>query len=341
MRRRVTIHDVARAAGVSKVTVSYVLNGRASEMGIREDTAKRVFEASVSLGYRPSAVARMLSGQRSDTLAILFRSGQWFLRSRGFNGHVLDGVSEACFSEGFDLLLHTRPTKDAEEEAAHLMDGRIDGLLVLRDPDDRTYEILKSRGFPMVQFFCHNDDPEALSVDCDNRLGGRLAAQHLLELGHRRIAMAMGSPKAVNPSERLIGFTEALQAAGISIKPDWLIPHGPPEECGPKVLDLIRQIEPITALFAWCDPVAVAVLDHLQANGVKVPQDFSIVGFDSLEIAALANPPLTSIHQPVRIMAAEATHLLVSVVMDRPPEQRQVTFTPRLDIRSSTAAPNA
>src|SRR5579862_6559661 len=187
MNRRVTILDVAAQAGVSKVTVSYVLNGRGPEMGIKPETVRRIQDTAKELGYRPNALAKMLSRQRSDTLAVVFQSGGSFTRSTGFNGEVLDGVSQACFEEGFDLMLHTRQVRDWEHEADSLLDGRVDGALVLRDEGDPVYERLVQTGFPVVQFFTHSSGSEVPSVDSDNVLAGEIATRHLIELDHRRI----------------------------------------------------------------------------------------------------------------------------------------------------------
>ena len=338
LKRRVTIHDVARQAGVSKVTVSYVLNGRGPEVGIRPETAQRIVNAARELGYQPSAIARMLSRRSSETLAILFHSGSSFSRTKGFNGEVLDGVSEACFREGFDLMLHTRQVKDAQAEAASLMDGRVDGLLVLRDVGDPTYEILKERGFPMVQFFTHCEHDDIPSVDCNNVLGGELAARHLIELGHQRIAMATGSPRSVSASERLLGFKAAAEKANIQIAPEWLIPEVTFDHYVACILDLLKRPMPPTGLFVWYDNLAVRIMDRLKQEAVRIPEDLSVIGFDSLELAETATPPLTSIYQPVRQIAEEATKILISIVTDRPIENRQVLFAPRLDIRGSTTS---
>jgi DNA-binding LacI/PurR family transcriptional regulator len=339
LKRRVTIHDVAIRAGVSKVTVSYVLNGRGPEVGIKAETAQRILDAARDLNYQPNAIARMLSRRSSETVAILFHSGTSFSRSKGFNGEVLDGVSEACVGEGFDVMLHTKLVRDAQAEASSLMDGRVDGLLVLRDVGDPTFEILKSRGFPMVQFFTHSEDPEMPSVDCDNQLGGELAARHLIELGHRRIAMATGSPRSVSATERLIGFKRAVEQASLETDPEWLIPEVSLDHYVSCLLKLLKKKDAPTAIFVWYDSLAVRIMDQLREQSIRVPEDLSIIGFDSLALAETASPALTSVYQPVRQMAVEATRMLASIIRDSPPEKPQLLFPPRLDIRSSTAKP--
>lgn len=337
MNKRVTILDVARKAGVSKVTVSYVLNGRGPEMGIRHETAERIEQAAKDLGYRPNALARMLSKSRTETLAILFQAGNYFSRSAGFNGEILDGVSQACFREDFDLMLHTRQVKSAQEEADSMMDGRVDGILMLRDDGDPTLELLVSSGFPVVQFFSHGANRDIPSVDCDNVQAGRLAAEHLIELGHRKIAMATGTTRSVSATDRMNGVKDALNARGVTCQPEWLIPYSSFEGYVAAIKNLLTSVDPPSALIVWYDDLAIRLMNRLQSEGIQVPRDISIVGFDSLGPAESASPALTSVHQPVLQMAFEAALMLISLIRGQPLTNRQRVFEPRLDVRASTA----
>jgi LacI family transcriptional regulator len=339
MDRRVTILDVAKRAGVSKVTVSYVLNGRGHEMGIRPETVTRIAEAAKELGYRPNALARMLSRRRADTLAILFQSGGSFSRTAGFNGEVLDGVAQACYEEDFDLMLHTRQMRDFEHEADSLLDGRVDGILILRDVGDPTFERLSQARIPLVQFFSHTDGSKIPSIDCDNVLAGEMATRHLIDLGHRRIVALGGSQRSVSSADRLQGFLNAMQEAGLDAGPEQIMPDMSLDGYLSSLYQLLDSAEPPTALFVWCDQLAVAVMKRLQAGGIRVPDDISIVGFDSLQVAESSNPPLTSVHQPVRKMAMAATRILISLVRGDPVGQVHRIFPPRLDKRATTGAP--
>ncbi len=337
MSRRITIEDVARHAGVGKVTVSYVLNGRSKAARISEETRKRVLKVADELQYRPNAVARMLATRRTDTLAVVFQSGAYFTAWSSFISEVMRGISEATVEEGCDLMLHTKQVRDATDEADALADGRVDGALILRDEDDPTLVRLVEKGFDCVQFFTHSDDLCVPWVDCDNVLGGSLATEHLIALGHRKIAMLCGSLRSVSSNDRIKGFRNALGDHGIPAREDWIFSHADPSRSLEAVIDLFRADDRPTALFVWSDDVAVPLMTALREFGLSVPGDVSIVGFDSSVRAETAVPPLTSVRQPVREMAATATRLLVSIVRKREIAHRQILIKPTLDVRASTA----
>ena len=329
--KRTTIEDVAKRAGVGKVTVSYVLNGHAKVARISEGTQKRVRDAADALRYRPNALARMLSKGRTDVLAVVFQRGSFFAGWSGFTAETMRGVSCAAVELGYDLMLHTRDLPPAAEADA-LADGRIDGALVLRDADDPLLDDLVHRDLPCVRFFSRGrgDGP---FVDADNRDGGRLATAHLVGLGHRRIAMVCGPEGSDASNDRLAGYREALVDAERTVS----IPSA------------LSDIEPLrrlmaapdrpTAIFCWSDEVALAALAMLRSLGLRVPEDVSLVGFDSLAACEHAAPPLTSVRQPVFEMAAEATRLLAALVRGETPARRQILTPLSLDVRRSTAPP--
>jgi LacI family transcriptional regulator len=247
------------------------------------------------------------------------------------------GVSEAAFEAGFDLLLHTKGVASSKEEAANLSDGRVDGVLILRDEGDPTLEHLVKRGIPCVQFFTHSEDLNVPSVDLDNELGGRLATEHLLSLGHRKIAMVCGSPHSVSSVERVAGYRGALKAAGIESRPEWLFNAGDYETDLQAFIEILQKPDAPTAVFAWSDDIALVLLRDLRAAGIRVPEDLSLVGFDSLPAAETSVPALTSVSQPVRTMAAEAARMLIHRIKGLPIDDPKVRFKPILDIRASTA----
>ena len=337
MSRRITIEDVARHAGVGKVTVSYVLNGRSKAARISEETRLRVVAVANELQYRPNAIARMLATRRTDTLAVVFQSGSYFTAWSGFTSEVMRGISEASVAEGCDLMLHTKQVGDALDEAHALADGRVDGALVLRDEHDPTLVSLVDMSFPFVQFFTHSADLEVPWVDCDNAVGGKLATEHLIALGHRRIAMICGSAGSVSSNLRISGYRSALESHGITVPEEWTVSHAEPTDSPDDVIALCSSADRPTALFVWSDDVAVPVMTALREAGLRVPEDISVVGFDSSVRAENAVPPLTSVRQPVREMASAATHLLVSIIRKRDVESRQILVKPTLDVRGSTA----
>jgi LacI family transcriptional regulator len=337
MSRRTTIEDVARHAGVGKVTVSYVLNGRSKEARISDETCKRIFQAADELHYRPNAVARMLATRRTDTLAVVLQSGTYFTAWSSFTSEVMRGIAEATVKEGCDLMLHTKQVRDAMDEADALSDGRVDGALVLRDEDDPTLMRLVEIGFNCVQFFLHSDDLDVPWVDCDNVKGGAMATDHLLALGHRKIAMVCGAARSVSSNDRIVGFRQAMSCYGLPVREHWVVSHADPSNPPDQALEMFRADDRPTALFVWSDDVAVPIMMGLRDLGLSVPGDVSIVGFDSSVRAETALPALTSVRQPVREMAAQATHMLVSIIRNREIQNRQILIDPSLDVRASTA----
>ena len=333
--KRTTIEDVARKAGVGKVTVSYVLNGHAAVARISEGTQERVRAAAHELNYRPNALARMLSTKRTNVLAVVFQRGHFFAGWSGFTAEVMRGISTTAVEIGYDLMLHTRDLP-ADEEADALADGRIDGALVLRDEGDPLVGNLKNRDLPCVQFFSRGQ-ADIPFVDADNYSGGRMATRHLVELGHRRIAMVRGPQRSHSSNDRFVGYRDALEGAAIGVAMERVIsiPSGHSD------LEPLRRLmtspDRPTALFFWSDEVALACMPMLREVGLRIPEDVSLVGFDSLSACDRAVPALTSVRQPIFEMASQATRLLGALAGKEDVEQRQILVPLTLDIRRSTA----
>jgi DNA-binding LacI/PurR family transcriptional regulator len=334
----ITIDDVAKASGVSKATASYVLNGRESSVGIKSTTAERVRDAAKTLGYRPNAVARMLQRRCSECIAILFQSGYFFSGSSGFSSAVLDGVSQACYEAGFDLMLHTRAVQDSNDEAGLLTDGRVDGVLVLRNQGDPTVLTLAARNFPVVQFFSHGAAPGIPSVDCDNVVAGRLAVDHLIDLGHRRIGFLKGPDGSVSARERHEGYRDSMAKAGLTVEEGWILADVPMSDRMSQISESLSRTNPPTAFVVWYDELAIFLIRNLRSQGIRVPEKVSLVGFDSLDAAEHLG--LTSVHQPVGEMAKRAALMLIDIVQGRTVENPHELFAPRLDVRSSSGPPS-
>jgi LacI family transcriptional regulator len=339
MEKRNTIEDVARLAGVSKVTVSYVLNGRATEARISAGTEERVIEVARELGYRPNALAKMLLKQKTDTIAVVFQYATYFSSWSNFIAEAMHGVCEGCVETGMDLLLHTKAVNGAGSEADVISDGRVDGALVLRDVDDQTQLDLLNRKFPSVLFFTRTDDPDVPFVDADNYSGGRLAAEHLISLGHKRLGMIRGPHGSRSSTDRLHGFRSALEEASLPFDPEMVVTMETPSSNTGALIDLMNRKDRPTALFVWSDDVAFNCLRLLCELGLAVPKDVSIVGFDSTDSCDRVDPKLTSIRQPIRDMARRATILLASIVHKQPVDHLQVVFPLAIDVRGSTSRP--
>lgn len=333
--KRTTITDVAKRAGVGKGTVSSVLNGQSKLARISQETEHRVREAANELNYKPNALARMLVKQQTDILAVVFQRGYFFTSWSSFTAEVMKGISSAAVELGYDLMLHTKDVP-ADREASTLADGRVDGALILRDEDDPIISDLDRQRFPSVSFFSRGGEGIPY-VDADNLGGGQMATEHLLGLGHRRIAMIRGAEHSSSSNDRLAGYRRAYANMGLQARLDWELEIPSPLSDFAAFRRMMKSEKAPTALFVWSDDVALACMTTLHEMGMSVPGDISVVGFDSLEVCNRSVPPLTSVRQPVFEMAQRATQILVAIIRGEEPAETQVLFPLQLDIRASTA----
>ena len=336
-----TIKDVAKLAGVSKAAVSYVLNGRETSIKIAEETRQRIFAAARALNYHPNALARALSQKRTDTVALVMQFPAIFSGWSGFTLEMMRGAAETAVRLGFDLMLHTKEQTSLTDEVAALTDGRVDGALLLRDYDDPLASLLTDRGFPCVVIFGRSEFPNVWYVDCDDFAGGRIATEYLINLGHRRILHLAGTPHSSAAADRRAGYRQAMADHGIQVPSEWEIEVTHAGASYEPVEAALLGPEPPTAVFAWSDEVAVRLMTLARGLGLSIPEDLSVVGFDSTELCNHTNPPLTSVRQPIYEMAGRAFELLVQKIRNEPVETTQVIYTPVLDIRGSCAAPRS
>lgn len=298
-RRRATSSDVARLAGVSRATVSYVLNGANSGIQISEATRVKVMDAVRTLDYRPSAAGRNLRSQRAGSLGLVIREPTDRLSVDPFLPLVVEGINRVLSPADMRLVVEHVGVGRPPRYLDLIREGHVDGLIISN---------------------AHNDDFDALapylsstpvvvwggaaagfpSVDIDNEGGARLAVDHLLDLGHRRIACIMNAPEAdtgAEAPERLAGYMRSLQARGI-VPDDRLVrPARFTTQSGYAVArSLMRDCPDLTAIFAASDEVALGALLAVEAAGRSVPKDISIVGFDDIPSAAAAMPALTTVH---------------------------------------------
>jgi DNA-binding LacI/PurR family transcriptional regulator len=342
----VTMREVAERAGVSKAAVSYVLNGREVAMRIPDETRERILKAVRDLGYYPNALARSLANKGTHAIAVVMQYSNLFSGWSGFTNELMHGLTDASVVQGYNLMLQTRQPErhwqggemdPVDAEVATLTDGRVDGALLLRDVDDPLPIALRQRGFPAVLMFTTSCDPAQWYIDCDNLLGGRLATKYLLSLGHRRIMHVCGTPHSGAAQERCVGYCNALQDAGLTVNPDWILEATSPLADLTPAVELFhqpREHRP-TAIFAWSDDVAIKLMCALRGLGLRIPDDVAIVGFDSTALCDHTDPPLTSMRQPIYDMAARALTLLTERLHGETPDKTQIRVEPSLMVRHS------
>jgi len=304
---RVTIHSVAAAAGVSKSTVSRILNE--SPPLSETDTARLVRAAAADLGYIRDVSAANLRLGRTMTVGVVLAHLTEAVRAIFY-----EEVAKICNQTGrFALVavVDERPRSDRAAIDLLLRQG-VDGLIITTaiEGDDLCDE-LAARKAPFV--LALRTDGRSPSAVGDDELGGYLATRHLLDLGHRRIGMISGPPTISTANARVRGFRRAMAEAGLSVDPDRIAPSGFGFESGSDAaLALMRVAEPPTALFAANDTTAIGAMAALARLGLSTPGDVSIVGYSDIPIARHLPVPLTTIHAPYDQIAADALDLLAA-----------------------------
>ena len=332
---RVSRMAVADRAGVSPGTVSNVLNH--PEL-VREATRDRVKAAMSELGYVRNEAARHLRAGSSRTLAMIVLDA-W----NPFFADVARGVEDVAVAQGWTVLL-ANSHRSTEREAVYLREfaeRRVAGLLVSPHADlAASLQTLRRTGIESVLLDARTSDPEGLSVSVDDVEGGRIAASHLLELGHRKIAFG-GNPATVSHvRDRLEGVHVALRNASLPddvfVLPtlDLTVEGG--AGVGRQILAMPQSRRP-TALFAASDLVAMGALHELVRAGLKVPEDISIVGYDDNAFAEHVFVPLTTVRQPAYDMGRVAAEMLLGRLEGRPVSPNHLIFQPELVLRESTS----
>ncbi|MGJ4729225.1 LacI family DNA-binding transcriptional regulator [Luteimonas sp. SDU101] len=330
-----TIYDIARHVGVSAGTVSRALSRPEK---VLPDTRRRIEQAAAQLGYVPNAVARTLKTQRSGKILITVPD-----IGNPFFAQILKGAEEAAQASGYAVLLgDTQHQSEREERYAQMLPrNQADGMIVLGHRLPPTARELVSQlgaAAPVVNG-CEFDPALGIpSVHIDNAAAARAAMEHLYGLGHQRIAVVGGPPDNPLHQQRLEGARAAAREQGCL---EWLtpVPGDFSVESGhAAALQLLRQASAPTAAFCFSDQMALGVLAACRDLGVRVPEDFSVVGFDDLASSRYLSPPLTTISQPMRELGVRAVGLLLAIIQGGDaPHQQTLDFS--LMLRGSTAPP--
>jgi LacI family transcriptional regulator len=328
---RVTILDVAAAAGVSKSTVSRILDERLPRSD--SETAKRVRKVAAELGYlRDSAAASLRRGNTMTIGVIVPRLTDTVMAM------LYEALARACARAGqFAIVATTDDEPQADRAAAKtLLQRGVDGLVLstARDGDDFPAR-LTERGVPYV--LAVRTDGRSLSSVADDNLGGYLATRHLLDLGHRRIGLIAGPAYASSSQGRVAGYRKAMAEAGAPVDPAWVVESTFSIDSGAEAAEVLMRLRPApTALFAMNDNTAIGALSTLVRMGLSVPEDVSLVGYNDIPIVSRLPVPLTSVRVPFDQIATAALELLASGPMNE--QDRIRVAAPTLIPRRSTGA---
>jgi len=327
-KRRVTLKDVAARAGVSTAVVSYVINE--GPRPTSKDVNERVHRAIAELDYHPNHAARGLRARRTRTIAIStydFRPSESFFSH--YLGVMLAAMTEALQSKGYYLLLFPFAIDSSLTGLRQLLgEGRVDAIAMrfVTDPpsSDAVLEVIAEANLPCVCL----ERPGAQrfgfpSVIYDDREGGRLAMEHLLSKGHRRIAHIHGDMRYSSAQARLASFEAAMTAAGLSVDPALVV--GSPWDtriANTATQQLLDLEEPPTAIFAASDDLAIGAVQAIEHRGLAVPRDVAVIGFDDIPFSNEMMPRLTTVRLPLKEMGRRAADLLAGdTALDQAPHE--------------------
>ncbi|MBL0888843.1 LacI family DNA-binding transcriptional regulator [Myceligenerans indicum] len=334
---RVTLREVAEAAGVSTATVSHVLN-ETSGARIGPDTRQRVRDAADALGYRPNAAAKNLVTGTTRFIGLVADA----IATTPFAGQIIHGAQDAAWRQGYTLLVaNTAGNTEAERDAiAMMLDHQVQGILY-STWYHRAVELPAAlRETNTILVNCYAPGSDLPAVVPDEVQGGRTATQALLDAGHRRIAFVNTTTPSPAHDGRLRGYGEALRAAGITVDPALVFDARPEQEGGYDVLPRVLE-QGVTAVFCHNDRVAMGLYDAVRERGLTVPEDLSVMGFDNQEIiAAHLRPPLSTVGLPHGELGAAGVRLLLGQ-QDVPPGGRLEVTCPqvlRASVRNLGAA---
>jgi LacI family transcriptional regulator len=341
LKKPVSLKFLAEHLGLSQTTVSLVLNKSARANSIPQHTRERVLEAARTFNYKPNFFARYLMNKRSFTVAVIVPE-----ISEGYGASILAAIERRLAREGYFhfVATHAWSAELIQETPRLLLQRGAEGFILVNMPLEHSLDV------PVVNIGGRKKLTGVTNILLDNRLAGRLALEHLVKLGHKKIAFFKGHPGSADTEDRWRGIHEAAASLGVEIDPKLTVqlkrhsfppPPPIPEEGYMYAQKLLARKKDFTALFAFNDISAIGAMGAFRDAGLRVPEDISIVGFDDIQAAAFLYPPLTTIRQPLERMGDLAAKTLLGRIRETSSsEPEEVFVTPELVVRGSTLAPN-
>lgn len=332
-----TIKDLARAAGVSITTVSRALNGYND---VSRETREKITKIAEEMNYRPNAVARSLVTKKTRTIGVILSEIKRSGAKDSVAFEILCGINDRAAELNYDILLFsTNPKKQLVKSYSDLCSERnVEGAIIsgLRIQDQYLHEIIGNVDFPSVLIDIPLAGELLGHVTTNNVHGALMAMEHLLDLGHRNIAMINGHNEATISKERLAGYTQALQKRNIAFRPELVYNGNFTEEGGTEAMHQIMLSHPeVTAVFSSSDLMALGALRAAERHGKKVPESISLVGFDDIPLVSYCSPRITTIRQDHYEMGFQAAQLLIDILEGRK-VSRKIVLANELIVREST-----
>ncbi len=334
-----TLEEIAELAGVSRSTVSRVVN---DQPNVRDQVRERVQQVIRETGYQPHAAARSLVTRRTRIVGVIIPEAVTKLFTDPFFPLLLYGVTETCNAYHYYLMLSlfNGPADQGEMYRRIIGSGHLDGVIVASaHMDDPLFPKLLQDGVPFVLVGRHPDE-RVNYVDVDNVDGARMAVEHLIRLGHTRIATITGPLSMTHGEDRLVGYRQALEAHRLAVDKRLIVEGDYTEGSGSMGVKRLLSASP-TAIFVASDVMAIGALQALREEGLRVPEDIALVGFDDVSIASAVVPALTTVRQPIKQMGSMAADLLLNL-LEKPPDGRapmhKIVLPAKLVVRESCGA---
>ncbi|EGT83128.1 transcriptional repressor PurR [Haemophilus quentini] len=330
-----TMKDIARLAQVSTSTVSHVING---SRFVSDEIHEKVMRIVAELNYTPSAVARSLKVRETKTIGLLVTA-----TNNPFFAEVMAGVEQYCQQHQYNLIIATTggDAKRLQQNLQTLMHKQVDGLLLMCGDSRFQADIELAISLPLVVMDWWFTELNADKILENSALGGYLATKALIDAGHRKIGIITGNLKKSVAQNRLQGYKNALSEAKIALNPHWIVESHFDFEGGVLgIQSLLTQSSRPTAVFCCSDTIAVGAYQAIQQQGLRIPQDLSIMGYDDIELARYLSPPLSTICQPKAELGKLAVEALLQRIKNPNENYRTLVLEPTCILRGSISTPS-
>ena len=336
-KKRSTSTDVAKLAGVSRTTVSFVLNDVLG-VSISDVTRRRVLEAARELDYHPNVAGKKLVSGKSYTIGLVLCQSPEQIFTDAFLPQVMLGVEQAAIQQGFHVLLKPIDPNEAGGYASLIRENHVDGILLSGPRQDDTALVrLHEEGVP-IMLMGQLPDTAIPFVDVDATAGAQAAVGHLISLGHRRIGMITNAPLTyTSAQQRRTGYRQALLAAGLPFDESLIQEGNYTPSSGFEAMSELLEIFPrVTAVFVASDVVAMGALLAIKRAGLRIPQDMAVAGFDDIPLAEYFDPPLTTVHLPAYGLGWAAGERLIRLIRGEGLNEHSLLLESKLIARQSS-----